>query len=334
MDDLQRDIERVARDSGFSGVVRVDVADEVVVARAHGLARRDLEVPNTVDTRFGIASGTKGVTALTVMSLVEAGILALDTPARALLGDDLPLVPDDVTVGHLLAHRSGIGDYVDEDAIGDITAFLLPVPVAELTETADYLRVLEGHPAVAPAGERFAYCNSGYVVLALLAERATGRPFRELVHERVCVPAGMATAAFLRTDELPGDAAVGYLSSDGLRTNVLHLPVRGSGDGGLYATVADVHALWAAVDAGDVVAPATLEQMVRPHGHDASGTPYGLGFWLAPEGAARRLEGADAGVSFLSVHDPSHRVTWTVVSNATAGAWAVARHLRGTSIGR
>lgn len=333
MDDLQRDIDRVARGSGFAGVVRVDVAGEVVVASAYGLARRDVGIPNTVDTRFGIASGTKGLTALTVMSLVEAGVLALDTPARDLLGDDLPLVPDDVTVGHLLAHRSGIGDYVDEDAIDDITQFLLPVPVAELVETADYLRVLDGHPAVAPAGERFAYCNSGYVVLALLAERAAGRPFRELVHERVCVPAGMTATAFLRSDELPGDVAVGYLSSEGLRTNVFHLPVRGSGDGGIYTTVADVHALWAALDAGDVVSPTTLEAMVRPQGRDASGSRYGLGFWLDPDGPARRLEGYDAGVSFLSVHDPSRTVTTTVVSNTTDGAWPVARRLRDVSVG-
>ena len=53
-------------------------------------------------------------------------------------------------------------------------------------------------------------------------------------------PAGMADTAFLRSDELPGRAALGYLDDDGLRTNVLHLPVRGNGDGGVYTTAADV----------------------------------------------------------------------------------------------
>ncbi|WP_410962068.1 serine hydrolase, partial [Salmonella sp. SAL4457] len=68
-------------------------------------------MPNEIDTRFGLASGTKGLTALAVVSLIEDGTLELSTTARSLLGDDLPLIRDDVTVEHLLGHRSGIGDY-------------------------------------------------------------------------------------------------------------------------------------------------------------------------------------------------------------------------------
>ena len=84
-------------------------------------------------------------------------------------------------------------------------------------------------------------------MLALLAERAAGTPYHDLVDELVCRPAGMEATAFLRLDELPGDAALGYLAADGLRTNVLHLPVRGTGDGGVFTTAADVHALWTAL---------------------------------------------------------------------------------------
>jgi CubicO group peptidase (beta-lactamase class C family) len=54
--------------------------------------------------------------ALTVVSLIEEGRLELDTPARSVLAEDLPLVGDNVTVEHLLSHRSGIGDYIDEEA--------------------------------------------------------------------------------------------------------------------------------------------------------------------------------------------------------------------------
>lgn len=330
MDELQRDLDRVARDHAFSGVVRVDVGGEVVVERAYGLAHRALDVPNTPATRFAIASGTKGLTALTVMGLVEDGTLALSTPARELLGPDLPLVGGDVTVEHLLGHRSGLGDYVDEDAIDDIRSFFLPVPVGLLATTDDYLAVLDGHPPGAPAGARFAYCNSGYVVLALVAERAAGTPFPELVAERVLTPAGMTGAGFLRSDELPADAAVGYLDAAGRRSNVHHLPVRGSGDGGCYATVADLHALWAALE-GRVVAPATYAAMVEPRStEEGSGHRYGLGFWLAADGDGRWLEGYDAGVSFLSAHSPSRAVTTTVVSNTTEGAWPLARHVRET----
>ena len=76
-------------------------------------------------------------------------------------------------------------------------------------------------------------------MLAVLAERASGIPYHELVAQRVCEPAGMGDTAFLRSDELPGRAAIGYLFVDGLRTNVLHLPVRGVGDGGIYTTAAE-----------------------------------------------------------------------------------------------
>ena len=61
----------------------------------------------------------------------------------------------------------------------------MPIPVHELAATEGYLAVLDGYPTVFPAGERFAYCNGGYVVLALIAERASGTPFHDLVRERV-----------------------------------------------------------------------------------------------------------------------------------------------------
>ena len=243
-------LDALAAESAFSGVVRVDRGDEVVLATAYGFADRRWKIPNTPDTRFAMASGVKGMTALAVMSLVEDGTLDLTTTARSVLGDDLPLIDDAVTVEQLLAHRSGIGDYFDEDLPGEITDYLLPVPVHTLAETEDYLAVLDGFPTKFPPDERFSYCNGGFVVLALVAERASGMPFRELVAERVCEPAGMTDTAFLRSDELPEGAAVGYLDADGLRTNVLHLPVRGTGDGGAYTTAADMRRLWVAFSRG------------------------------------------------------------------------------------
>lgn len=102
----------------FSGVVQV--GDE---AWTFGYANRAHAVPNTVETRFGIASGVKGFTAL-----VAVGTLPLALRARELLGDDLPLVDDRVTVEHLLRHTSGIGDYLDEDVHSDWDDYLMPVP--------------------------------------------------------------------------------------------------------------------------------------------------------------------------------------------------------------
>src|SRR5262249_1484417 len=166
------------------------------------------------------------------MTLVEDGTLSLTTTARSVLGDDLPRIRDDVTVEHLLAHRSGIGDYLDEDGLEDMTDYAMPVPVHRLATTDAYLAILDGHDTVFPPGDGFAYSNGAFVAPAVIAERIAGVPFPELVRARVCEPAGMADTAFLRSDELPGRAAAGYLDRDGPRTNVHHLPVRGSGDGG------------------------------------------------------------------------------------------------------
>jgi CubicO group peptidase (beta-lactamase class C family) len=320
-------VDAVAADSAFSGVVRGDRGDEILLEKAYGYASRAWDIPNAVETRFPIASGVKGMTALAVVSLVEDGTLSLGTTARSVLGDDLPLIDDAVTIEQLLAHRSGIGDYFDEDLPGEITDYVLPVPVHTLAETEDYLTVLDGFPMKFAPGERFSYCNGGYVVLALITERVSGVPFHELVARRVCEPAGMTDTAFLRSDELPERSALGYLHSDGLRTNALHLPVRGSGDGGIYTTAADIRRLWTALFAGRIVSQQWMEQMIRSRS-DPPDDPrrYGLGFWLHAENTVA-LEGYDAGVSFLSLHEPDADLTATVISNWSDGAWPIARAL-------
>src|SRR6266516_4757776 len=150
MSRLEDSVDRIASGTGFSGVVRVDRGGAVQLAQAYGLAHRGCHTANTADTRFAIASGTKGLTALTVMSLIEEGRLEPATTARSLLTDHV-----------------------------------LPVPVHELATTEQYLRVLGGHLSKFAPDERFSYSNGGYVVLALIAERASGTPFHELVQRRV-----------------------------------------------------------------------------------------------------------------------------------------------------
>src|SRR5207342_2430447 len=107
-------------------------------------------IANTVETRFGVASAGKGLTALAVATLVEDGTLQWTTTARSLLGDDL-----------------------DEDLPGDISDYAMTVPVHELATTEQFLAVLDGFPTKFPPGDRFSYCNGGFVVLALIAERAS-----------------------------------------------------------------------------------------------------------------------------------------------------------------
>ena len=328
VDELERTLDDVVQRTGFTGAVRFDDAGGTRLAKAYGYADRANKIANTVDTRFAAASAAKTFTALTVMSLVERRQVTLDTTARSVLGEDLPLIDDAVTVEQLLAHRSGIGDYFDEDDEGEITDYVLTVPMHQLAATEDYLRVLGGFPQKFPPGERFAYCNGGYVVLALIAERVAGQPFPRLVQQAVSGPAGMVDTDFPRSDELPAGTALGYLYEQGPRTNIHHLPVVGTGDGGIYTTVADLHAFWTALMAGRILPIERVKQMTTPRSTSPEDPRrYGLGFWLHPTSDVAMLEGYDAGVSFRSSHDPNAGRTLTVVANWSDGAWPVSRHL-------
>jgi CubicO group peptidase (beta-lactamase class C family) len=317
--------------SGFSGVASIGELGDAPTVRAAGLADRRWSIDTTPATVFGIASGTKGFTATTVMAIVDAGELDLSTTARSLLGSDLPLVDDRVTVLDLLTHRSGIGDYVDEEAIDSVDDHILSVPVHQLDHTTAYLPVLDGHPQREAPGQRFVYNNSGFVLLALLAERATGIPFERAMHRMVIEPAGLKATEFHRMDTLPTGVATGYLSDDPsqLRTNELHLPVRGSGDGGLFSCADDIHRFWAALFDGRLVTPPTFRSMIerRTAAHEAG---YGLGFWLGDDGTVR-LEGHDAGVSFASGVDPASGRVWSVLSNTAGGVWPIAQQLGPTA---
>lgn len=334
-------VRTAALDAPFSGVIAVDAADERTFAAAFGLADRAAAVPVTTGTRFAIASGSKAFTALAVMRLIEDGMLRLDQPVRELLGDDLPLIDDAVTIEHLLSHTSGIGDYLDEDE-GEVTDYVLTVPVHTLTTSADFLPVLDGRPQVFAPGERFRYCNGGYVVLALVIERVTGQSFADAVGRLVLRPADLDDTAYLRSDERPPGVAVGYLDDDGYRTNALHLPVVGSGDGGAVTSADDLHAFWRALFAGRIVSPASVAAMTRARSADTGeDLHYGMGFWVHPSGRAVAIEGYDAGVSFRSTHVPHSSVTVSVLGNTPDGAWpviavaaeAVAQHLAASANG-
>ena len=331
MDDPTAALTLAAREQGFSGVVRIDEAG-AVTELAFGLADRAHNLPNTPDTHFGMASGTKTFTALAVLSLVADGTMGLDDPARRWLGDDLPQISDGVTLRRLLSHTSGVGEGIDDDA--EVDVHLLPGAPHSYESPEDYLSVID-RPMQAEPGTEFFYNNSGFVLLGLLAQRASGVGYHDLVRQRVFEPAGLTRTDFLRSDDLPGDAAVGYLFPDATRTNVLHLPIVGAPDGGSYTTAADLRTFWTALAAGRIV-PADLVQLMgtSPPGNDPD-DDYGLGVWLPRPGVVQMI-GADAGVSMVSEHDPAADFTMTVLSNDSEGAWpmwTVLRELTGTGSG-
>ena len=143
-----------------------------------------------------------------------------------------------------------------------------------------------------------------------------------MVLEQILDPAGMQDTGFFRSDSLPARAAPGYLT-DG-RTNILHLPVRGAGDGGVYSTVGDMEKFWSTLLAGEIVPPDFVELMTRPHHNGPSGElGYGLGFWLRPDRETVVLMGQDVGVSATSAYSRELGLSYTVLSNTTFGAWPI-----------
>ena len=148
-------------------------------------------------------------------------------------------------------------------------------------------------------------------------------------------PAGMTSTDFFRSDMLPPGSALGYLT-DG-RTNVFHLPVIGTGDGGAYTTADDMMRFWDALFAGRIVASPMVERMTSENdrlrievdeGHDS----YGLGFWIGADRTTTLLVGQDAGVSFRSGANRSSGLQFCLIANNASDVWPVAavidRYLR------
>jgi CubicO group peptidase (beta-lactamase class C family) len=329
--DLVSQLTTIAAETDFSGAAVAHGGSgrggaERVVELVHGFADRANGRPNTLDTRFGTASATKGLTALAAASLIESGDLSFETTLRDLTSDDLPHVDPAVTVEDLLGHTSGVGDYLGEDAIGDIDDYLLSIPAQRLSDPDAYLPLVASPGQAEPPGDRFRYNNGGYVMLSVAIERATGLSFYDVVRRRVLQPAGMHDSGFFRSDRLPHRIAHGY-TADG-RTNVFHLPVRGAGDGGLYSTVDDIESLWSALFGGRIVSGEMAGRLTSPRSDAPSqGMRYGLGFWLRPDRPTVMLEGMDTGVSFRSAHDIESGAGYTVISNTSSGAWPLIRIL-------
>jgi len=330
-DDLDQLVATTAAAQGFSGAVQVTLDRAIVLAMAFGEADRSAGIRNTVDTRFGIASGTKFLTALAAGTLIDDGTLALDDRLVERVSVPLPGVSAAVTIGHLLTHTSGVYDYLDEEVIGDPDHFELPIAPSMLLGPRDYLPMLVAGPAKFEPGARFSYSNGGFVLLGLALEEVAGCSFHALIEERVLRRCGMIDSGFFRFDRLPPRVANGYVETGdgGWRTNVDSLPIIGGPDGGMFATVGDIDRLWRAFFAGAVLSP-ELASMFMQKAAARLGHPhsfYGHGVWIHDDGAGPPLHyivGSDAGVSFRSSAH-SDATFATVVSNTSKGAWPLIR---------
>ena len=318
----------------FSGVVSIRQQGEVLYERAAGYADRSNKIANTLDTCFGIASGTKFLTALAIGKLIATHKLSFSTRLRDCLTLDFPHYSPEITIRHLLTHTSGIPDYLDEDQVTDCEHFFVSRPWYELKSPRDYLAVFPNEAMKFPPGTRFSYSNSGYILLGVVIEEVTSLKYQDYVEQAILKPIGMNRSGYFAFNQLPEQTALGYIEEAGSwRTNIYNLPIVGASDGGAYTTVDDLAILWRAFWANEILPQELVEIYATPYvSTETQGTftHYGHGLWIGekPRGQLKIcIMGQDAGVSFWSSVTRNTDIQVTVISNTTDGAWPVLQDL-------
>lgn len=283
---------------------------DAVFQRSYGLADLEAGVASSPTTNYRLASVSKQFTAASVLLLVEDGVLTLDDPVRRWL-PTLPVATEAITLRHLLSHTSGLIDYED----------LLPPDQARQIHDADVLRLLEREDRLYfPAGSEYRYSNSGYALLALVVERASGQRFAAFLQARIFSPLGM-TATLARQDEGPPvtDRAFGYtLVGDRWERTDQSTTSAVLGDGGIYSSITDL-AKWDAAWYDDRLLSAPSRALAV---QASTATPepdvahYGFGWRL--QGRMQWHSGESIGFRNVLLRFPAQRLTVIVLSNRDA----------------
>ena len=328
MSRLNQVIDQAVSETRFSGAVFVKIDGSVEFENAYGYADRSNKIPNTVDTRFGIASGTKFLTALGIGTLIDRGELSLTSRLCDSVNIDFPHISGDVTIHHLLTHTSGVYDYYDEELVEDIDNFQLDVPCFELKGPKDYIPLFRDGKMKFSPGERFSYSNGGFILLGIVIEEISGTPYIDFIQENIFDLCDMSDSGFFAMDRLPGSTAFGYIDAEeGWRTNIFTLPIVGSSDAGAFTTVKDMDKLWTAFFDEKILPKQLTQLFLEKAVKDKDNRFYGHGVWIYHEDGVdpvHYLIGWDAGVSFRSTC-PSKNSVITVIANTSTGAWAINR---------
>ena len=270
----------------------------VVLEKAWGLANIELDVPNTTQTRFRIASVTKPFTALAVLMLEERGRLRLDDPVSRYL----PEYPHAarLTIRHLLTHTGGLPDFVSVEQSGEMP--------------------LESEP-----GTRLGYTNTGYALLGRIVERVAGEPYAAFLAREVFGPLGMRSTGVDHSAAILKGRAAGYVRGDDgtLRNVPLGDPGPEPFAGGLSSTVGDLYALVRGLEEGAVVRPETVERawtpVMLPPGRPGA---YGFGWMMDTYRGLREVAHGgdiDGYNAWLAIY-PEARCTIVVLSNLSMHA--------------
>ena len=270
--ELGREIATRTDAEQFAGTVLVAKHGKTIFSGAYGEADREREVANTLDTRFRNGSMNKMFTAVAVLTLAQAGKLALDDP----LAKHLPDYPNralaaKVTIHHLLTHTGGTGDIFGPQF--DATR-------RDLRTTQDYLQLYGTRDLMFEPGSRWMYSNYGFVLLGAVIERVSGQSYYEYVRDRVYTPAGMTSTGSEPEDRPVANRAIGYTrrpGTGGWSPNTDTLPYRGTAAGGGYTTVGDLLRFSTALT-GHTLLDARHTALLTTGTVDAGGGRYAYGF--------------------------------------------------------
>jgi CubicO group peptidase (beta-lactamase class C family) len=263
----------------------------IPVLSGYGTANVEHDVPVGTETIFQSGSVGKQFTSALVMTLVEEGKLGLDDSIRRHL-PETPSSWQPITLRHLLSHTSGIPDYT--------------------TAEFDYRRDYTEDDVVAmasklelefPAGTRWNYSNTGYALLGVIAGKAGGKFYGDLLEERVFAPLGMQTARVITEEDIVPHRAAGYRLDDGVLKNQEWVAptLNTTADGSLYLTILDLVRWDAGLRAGAILKPPSWAEVYRPIRLASGRTyPYGFGWSVETVGSHSRIHHGGSWQGFQS----------------------------------
>ncbi|WAC49380.1 serine hydrolase [Asticcacaulis sp. SL142] len=293
----------------FMGAVLVVKDGQIVLDKGYGFADRDAKTPITPDTRFYIASVTKQFTATSILLLEERGKLSTDDPVGKYL-PGLPAAWNSVPLKNLLTHTSGIPDWGNQPQAR--AASRQPITAGQM------LAYVSDKPLDFPTDTAYAYSNTNYVLLAMVVEKVSGKPFGTFLQANIFKPLKMEATRY----NVPLTGLKGYVSRPG-GLDVEIPPVldhtSSLGDSGISTTTHDLLKWQQGLDGGKLLKPASLTRMTTAYKNDR-GVNGNNGFGVvirAPRGEFRRIEhgGTIPGFSANLAWYPDLRLSVIILEN-------------------
>ena len=268
----------------FSGVVLVADHGKNIFHKAYGLADRGSKIPNDINTLFDIGSMNKTFTQIVVKQLAEEGKLKLtDRLVDYVSGFEDSRVKE-ITINHLLEHKSGFGDYHGPDY------FDLPLEERSLNTIVERAK---GNTLLFSPGQEDVYSNLGYVILGKVIEETSGKSYFDNVKERIVEKLGLENTYVDNFEGLEDRVAKGYLYTPlgKLEENVTLLDAPNP-DGGFLSTTEDIKKFYRSYYYdSDLLSSKTREK-----------DPYFKFLREIPEGGATSAAGGFEGFNSVILH--------------------------------